>query len=262
MSYILDALKKADRERNLSKVPTLTTVHIPVYVTGRRIVIWLVAGTLACGGALAWILRPSPPAIPVSDGLPSKGAAGSPEASRADAKPSPAPGQPPRASVPPLVEPPPAVPGTGFRGEVSRQLERRPEASPRPSQVVPRQPAKIATERAERRALEPRPVEPIPAPALRQTEPPPSVEARPGRADTAVAPPAAAPPHQPTLREASAKMTLDVFVYTDVEADRMAVINGRRYVVGQFVDGLYRVDDITPEGVVLTYQGERVVLSP
>ncbi len=42
MSYILDALKKADRERNLAKVPTLTTVHVPVLTTGRRVGVWAV----------------------------------------------------------------------------------------------------------------------------------------------------------------------------------------------------------------------------
>jgi hypothetical protein len=66
----------------------------------------------------------------------------------------------------------------------------------------------------------------------------------------------------PTLRDALPKMTLDMFVYTDVEADRAAVINGRRYVKGQRVDGLYLVEDITPEGVALSYQGEKAMLRP
>jgi len=57
-------------------------------------------------------------------------------------------------------------------------------------------------------------------------------------------------------------MTLDVFVYTDVEADRMAVINGRRYFKGQFVDGLYLVESINPDGVMLKYRDERAVLRP
>jgi hypothetical protein len=57
-------------------------------------------------------------------------------------------------------------------------------------------------------------------------------------------------------------MTLDVFVYTDVEADRMAVISGRRYVKGQLVDGLYLVESINPDGVVLTYKDERAILRP
>jgi phosphomannomutase len=89
-------------------------------------------------------------------------------------------------------------------------------------------------------------------------EPDPSKSAgRPG----APAPPA--PPADPaTLRAALAKMTLDVFVYTDVEADRLVVINGKRYTKGQYVDGLYLVENITSEGVVLTYQEERAVLRP
>jgi hypothetical protein len=33
-------------------------------------------------------------------------------------------------------------------------------------------------------------------------------------------------------------MTLDVFVYTNVKADRLVAVNGRRYVEGQYVDGL------------------------
>ena len=57
-------------------------------------------------------------------------------------------------------------------------------------------------------------------------------------------------------------MTLDVFVYTDAEADRMAVINGRRYIKGQLVDGHYLVESISPEGVVLRYNDERAVLRP
>jgi phosphomannomutase len=70
------------------------------------------------------------------------------------------------------------------------------------------------------------------------------------------------PSTQPTLREASAKLTLDVFVYTDVEADRMVVISGKRYVKGQLVDGLFLLEDITPEGAVLSFRDERIVLRP
>ena len=57
-------------------------------------------------------------------------------------------------------------------------------------------------------------------------------------------------------------MTLDVFVYAKVKADRLAAINGRRYVEGQCVDGLYLLEEITPQGVVLSYQGERALLRP
>ncbi|HWT81574.1 MAG TPA: general secretion pathway protein GspB [Candidatus Methylomirabilis sp.] len=57
-------------------------------------------------------------------------------------------------------------------------------------------------------------------------------------------------------------MRLDVFVYTGVKADRMVVINGRRYAEGQYVDGVYLLEEITSEGAVLSYQGERALLRP
>ncbi len=57
-------------------------------------------------------------------------------------------------------------------------------------------------------------------------------------------------------------MTLDVFVYTGAKADRMVVINGHRYVPGQYVDGQYLLEDITPEGAILSYQGQRATLRP
>jgi hypothetical protein len=66
----------------------------------------------------------------------------------------------------------------------------------------------------------------------------------------------------PALGTAISKMTLNAFVYADTEADRMVMINGQRYVKGQQVDGHYLVEDITPEGVLLSFEGERALLRP
>jgi hypothetical protein len=59
-----------------------------------------------------------------------------------------------------------------------------------------------------------------------------------------------------------AKMTLNVFVYAEAAAERMIIINGKRYAKGDYIDGLYLVEDITPEGPVLSFRGERAVLHP
>jgi hypothetical protein len=59
-----------------------------------------------------------------------------------------------------------------------------------------------------------------------------------------------------------AKMKLDLFVYTDVPADRMVIINGRKYVEGEQVDGLYLISQITKDGALLSYQGEKLLLRP
>jgi hypothetical protein len=71
---------------------------------------------------------------------------------------------------------------------------------------------------------------------------------------------APAPPAPQTLRDAMAKMTLNVLVYTEAKASRMVTINGRQYAEGQLVEDLYLVESIRPEGALLLYQGERVLL--
>ncbi|HTX53186.1 MAG TPA: general secretion pathway protein GspB [Candidatus Baltobacteraceae bacterium] len=59
-----------------------------------------------------------------------------------------------------------------------------------------------------------------------------------------------------------AKLTLDMLVYSEAEADRMVTINGRKYVKGDAVEGRYLVEEITREGVTLSYRGEKAVLRP
>ncbi len=262
MSFILDALKKADRERNLSKVPTLTTVHIPVYVTGRRIALWTVAGAILGGAALVWWLQSSTEG-PVATVQSRPAVAVTTPVRPAD--PGPGPGSGAAASSPPTAspEPVPTGPSVAQRPGARRQAERDRTVGLRPSPPAPKPlpvapPAPLQPEIRETRPVESAPpVLPSPRPEAQ-----PSVEANRTPPVVIPAAPPPASPAPPTLREALSKMTLDVFVYTDVEADRMAVINGRRYVKGQLVDGLYLVDAINPDGVVLKYRDEQAVLRP
>ena len=266
MSYILDALKRADRERNLAKVPTLTSVHVPVYVTGRRLALWLIiGGVLLGGGALAWWLRPAPTETPAPVVHSQQGVGISAQTRVTEPDRGPASGE--VLSLPPAVvaEPAPSTARVGSRPEAPRRTDSRLTPSGRSNRPGPRQtaqpsaaPAPVQPEQAEVRAVESAP----PSSPSVPPAPSPVVEWKQDRAgQVAVAPPAV-PSSAPTLREALPRMTLDVFVYTDVEADRMAVINGRRYIKGQLVDGLYLVEGINPEGVVMSYKGERAVLRP
>ena len=259
MSYILDALKKADRERSLAKVPTLTTVHVPLVAAGRRIVVWVVVGVvLVGGGAFLWAVRPSPPAgpPPVADSRAGSGAA----LPVGVAEPAPVASPEPMAAVPPGPPSVPAVPTTPAN-PVEVGKPRAPLAAAEPRPVRPPSSPRVP-QPAEQRPATPEPVAPAMPPSPARPDPVPSPSAgRPG-ADVAVAPPPVSSTGPPMLRAALGKMTLDVFVYTDVEADRMVVINGRRYIKGQYVDGHYLIENITPEGVALSYQGEQAVLRP
>jgi hypothetical protein len=263
MSFILDALKKAERERN--RVPTLATVHGPPRETVRAIGLWVAAGVLlAGGGVLIWLLWPSsnvgPPAatdLQSRISPPARATRTNPDPKIASAKPAdnPLPTSTSRIPRSPDIgkqgkdlSVPGGVPGSA--GRVTPSERRRAESKP----IEPRQ-------------AEPRPVEVAPA-TPRPAEPPspPGAQPSPGADQARVGVVVPSPPPSPskpsTLQEAMAKMTLDVFVYTDVKTERMVVINGRRYVQGQYVDGVYLLEDITAEGAVLSYQGEHALLRP
>ena len=51
-------------------------------------------------------------------------------------------------------------------------------------------------------------------------------------------------------------------MYSDVPAERMVFINGRKYVEGQAVNEDAVVEQITQEGAILRRQGKQVVLRP
>ncbi len=284
MSFILDALKKAEREP--SRVPTLATVHGPTHETRRTVSLWVAGGVLLAGGGfLIWLLWPSPNEAPPPatdfrsrvSATPPIGQANS-ERKNASAEPG---GRRPPASVARV----PQRPDTGQEREGLREIGRAPLVNPRSIHAPPPQSsvpggvpsgARTATP-SEQGQVETRPIQPpraeappveggpaMPRPAKpsvpHQAEPSPGAN-RSG-AEVLTPSPLSLPAKTPTLREAMAKMTLDVFVYTAVKADRMVVINGRRYVEGQYIDGLYLLEDITSEGVVLSYQGERALLRP
>ncbi len=71
MSYILEALRKAERERSLGQVPTIDIATVPPADPPRRLWPWLVAAALLVNaGVLAvWLLRPGAPESPVPSPL-------------------------------------------------------------------------------------------------------------------------------------------------------------------------------------------------
>ena len=66
MSYILDALKRAERERHLTHVPTLATIHASAHPTRSRW-LWVVGGVLLVNAIVVMLLlRAGPGAGPTS----------------------------------------------------------------------------------------------------------------------------------------------------------------------------------------------------
>jgi len=80
---------------------------------------------------------------------------------------------------------------------------------------------------------------------------------------TPSAPPTSAPAPQNTSPTAveEPRLQVQVVVYSDVPAQRMVFIDGRRYAEGDKVDAETVVERITPEGAVVTRRGQRFPLT-
>jgi type II secretion system (T2SS) protein B len=249
MSYILDALKKAAEQRG-ENAPSFRRLATAPPAPGERRRAWARGGVIAlctvAAGAIAYAaLRP---AFVVTVAAPPKTAV----VARTPAE------------VPPTVAVAPRAPAQAPPAVVA--APRTPAEAPRPVAVAPR-----ASAQAPRLPAVARPAPHVVAPliSIPRAEPPsPSVPARRPPA-VVVAPPAvppvapAAPAPAPPMRVTAAgdaKLKLEVLVYSDVASERMVFINGRKYVQGDTVGEHARVEEIQPDGVVLSDQGYRFTL--
>ncbi len=270
MSYILDALKKAERERGVARLPVLTTASDLRGVRGNRPTV-IAGGLLLCAAAAVLIIlyvrntmvRPpeSPTAAADQDRLV--------RGPGAEQK-----GQTPTAKKP-------SAPPATFDSERSHDLVapdqsgRRPApvstSQSRPDAAVSSKDAMAQNPPSGARGVRPSGREETDS---RQGTPEPAVTVAPVREPAAqagqnasgtttretVPTPGDIQAKPAPLQEAMAKMTLNILVYEESEAARRVVINGKKYAKGDYVDGHYLIEDITLEGVLLSYDGVRAVL--
>ena len=265
MSLILDALKRAERERQADATPAPDAVAPPGAAGGtppRRWRLWLalgIAGAIGAAVAAALLLgKPAPQPAP------------EPEAQA----------QPPvivARPAPPVQEPAPAVvPGTEAVTSLDdltdeATLEAEPPPLPVPAQM-PVPPEAIATRPAPPPATSP-PQEihasPAPAPAVPpgQTTPPAQTAPPPQEAPPAEIPPALTQPAPlkkfrempPAYRADFPSLKIEIHVYEKSPPKRFAMINGRKYREGErMAEGPVLVE-IVPDGIVFEYRGEKVL---
>ena len=214
MSFILDALRKSELERQRQSGPSIA--ELPIARDDRRMPWALLAiGALLAvnaGGLLFFILRPDKPVV-AAVGTTTAPIAAAPIATAPAAAPLP-------AELPPATESTPADEGASIAPGM-------PEASSPP---------------------------PAPDPTLL---PEPSVTYAP-------APPSGNPPSIDELpAQATAglpELSVDLHIYTDDPAKRAVFINGRRYQRGAVLAEGPTVEEITRDGVVLSYHGQRFQL--
>jgi general secretion pathway protein B len=277
MSYILDALRKAERDHQVSRVPTLATTHGGVHLR-RASWIWPVAGGVLAVGALvaAYTLQWAPvhairrdPVKELKPPVTSAVVASRPDPAVSAPLVVPVPERPPSPPANPPVEPSAAARSSAGSSVAPSSTPSRPASSAaRRAPTIPTRPGKAdaSTAPATRPAA--------PSVARSAASPPIDRDAirEPGTSAVAPAPPATAvvtPSDGGSSRTAPPapapglpRLALDVLVYSEVPAERLVFINGRKYVEGQMVDEGAVIEQITPDGAILRHEGRQIVLRP
>ncbi len=278
MSYILEALRKVERQRKVRTIPDLATVHGPSQA--RRLWMPVFFGALLVNAGFVALLlwyRPwasSEPLPPPLAQAPAADVAGTPPAVPE------APAPPPAVASAPALTPAPspgaASPGstTGVDSPAQQSSAATPDvpalSTPRVRINVPASPGE-ATAARDAAAPEPSgtPERPVavpgsssrPAPAPGELGPTPGATPQPARPTPSVAVKTAIPADLPApFRAAVAQLRLEALVYADNPKDRKVFISGRRYVEGDKLDSGIVVERIVEEGAVLGYAGHRHVL--
>ncbi|HEX7810271.1 MAG TPA: general secretion pathway protein GspB [Burkholderiales bacterium] len=228
MSFILDALRKSDQQRQRGTPPTLLAAQEPTTATRRPgfLVYGLLAVVLVGAGVVIGWLRPwqSEQRAPAT---PEIAAAKPTESAPLQATP-PEPAPPPPASVP---QPQPAPPV-----QTTPSLSRPSESAPaEPQQQKPKPPARVKLEKE------------IPAPS----------------ADIAQADAAAELPVTPMealplpIRQSLPAMTISFHAYSAKPENRMVGINNRILREGDDLAPGLQLEQITRDGMIFGYQGHR-----
>jgi hypothetical protein len=265
MSYILDALKKAERERGTARASLLPGEQDPIGRGRTRlaavagvILLCFAAALLFFWSSLTTFFRNPNPALAarepnVAATRPESGRTGNADASSAVAPPLTQVSPPTvRAARPHDSSPPAAV---ELRGSPRPAAVNLPDSAAQNSRDEVRSPAPVA--RGEP-AGAPQPaavtaIETLPQQAASNAIDPATSERAPALR--------AAQPGV-SLEEAVAKMTLNILVYEEAEAERRVFINGKKYIKGDLVEGKYLLERITVEGAMLSFEGAQVLLRP
>ncbi len=224
MSFILDALKKSESDRQRQSGPALFEVKVAPPRTGLPLWAVAVAALLVVNLAIVmWMLWRHP-------------AARTADASMADtsaAAPAPRPAPPPQAATPAPAPPPVSLPA--------------PAASPPAAAPVLRPTAGGAAENPDDYAPA---AEPAAAPLLGNRVRRDTVDGVPLYQDVAATPGARIP-----------QLRLDLHVFAPQPQERFVMINMHKLREGDSLPEGVHVDSITPEGAVLSYSGSRFLLT-
>jgi general secretion pathway protein B len=237
LSFILDALRKSEHERQRQAGPAIAEMPIARPASRLPVALGVIGALLAVNLAvlLYFMLRQDAPEVQRVEAVPA--AAPAPVAS------APAP-LPAASAVPPPEATTALVPAPAGRElqpltdvatrETPPPPQYEPPSAPDPS-LLPAPPAALAT------------------PAVADRPPSAATSAREDNVPRLDTLPAQATAGLPALN-------LDLHIYASSPAQRAVFINGRRYREGESLPEGVEVLEITPEGAVLSHRGQRFLL--
>jgi len=256
MSYILDALKKAERERGLTDVPRLETVHdLPLE---KKTGVWIAAGcSVLCLIAAGWMFfsvssgrieSKTPAPVTIDQGSVTEDSESLSENRESIVQSS---------NTPPVSKP--------VSGGIARNRP-IPETVNAPVAAVPKAKPRTAVAEPESSSLD---VKTEPAVAANtdvtmQISPPVDDSAELSAPDAATPTVAGQESPQisgnlPSLREIAASMKVSVHIYSENPDERIVFINGKQRKEGAYLEQDCVLESITPEGVVLKRREETFV---
>jgi general secretion pathway protein B len=232
VSYIYDALKRAERDNQRRGTVTLRSTEPAGPPRRSRWWLWVLIGALAAnaGALAAFVVMRQPRPV---------------ETSPVASKPAPVVAAP---SAPPVPAP------------VAPKLVTVVEA---PKAAVPAEPPKVTAATSTPKAV-PAPVV-KPERAFPRQAPPATAKPVLSRESAAMAPTSSAPPPAvaaaPTTPVDGPKLTLQVIAYSEVAAERMVFIDGRRYSEGDSLDAETVLQRIRPDSIVVNRRGQEFVIA-
>lgn len=229
MSFILDALRKSEHERQRGTTPGLT--HVPLATPAPEMPRWaiyliaLLGATVLVLAIAWWQTRGAPASMP--------------------------------ATAAPFVERPLDLPGAVPAATSTRSV---PAAAAPPADPTPAAPAA--------REASPGPTRPLAEAALGAGTRPLAAAVQSEPAAPARTPTPSAEPVLPSAAALVAqgislpRLRLELHGYAPERANRFVFVNGRKYVEGERLADGPELVAIDPQGVVLEYNGRRFLLLP
>jgi general secretion pathway protein B len=247
MSFILDALKKSESDRQRQSGPSL--FEVKVAPPRRKLPIWAVAITVLLGInviVISWMLLRHPAAQqPSATNTP----AVEPAPAAGDAAPAAVPrGTPASANTAPLTAPAGSAPATRSPAQAA--------AAPLAGPASPGADAPAVADHADAdQSASP------PAAAGNPSDYAPAVEPAAGQGSGTATAPGDLPLYQQIVTSSGLPaLHLDLHVFAQRPQDRFVMINMHRLGEGDSLPSGVQVDAIRPDGVVLSYHGTRFLL--